>query len=93
MLDFPRLFATLAAQLEHDSAAFSFCAAGFQLDDSNLSQLATRAGLHFHGMATHLQRAALWRNAEDTTIIALARGEPEGGNTLQEYLAPQKNST
>ena len=33
-------------------------------------------------VATHLQRAATWRNRSDATILAIARGEPEGGNTL-----------
>lgn len=84
-LDFPRFFETLARQLEHDAAQFSFCAAGFALDEPALQAMTDRAGLHFRAVATHLQRAASWRNTEDTTILALARGEPEGGNTLQEF--------
>ena len=44
-----------------------------------------RADLKFRSVATHLQKAASWRNSDDTTILAIARGEPEGGNTLQEF--------
>ena len=84
-IDFPRFFATLANQIEHDAPKFSFCAAGFGQDEPALQAMAERAGLHFKAVATHLQRAAVWRNTEDTTILALARGEPEGGNTLQEF--------
>jgi hypothetical protein len=84
-LDFPRFFAVLQTQLEHDSSHFSFCAAGFDCDEPTLQAMAQHAGFNFRNVATHLQRAAVWRNIEDTTIIALARGEPEGGNTLEEF--------
>jgi len=84
-IDFQRFFATLAGQIEHESSDFSFCAAGFGIDEPTLQSLAQRAGHRFRAVATHLQRAAVWRNTEDTTILALARGEPEGGNTLQEF--------
>ena len=84
-LDFPRFFAVLQTQLEHQSSEFSFCAAGFGCDEPTLQAMAQQAGFHFSNVATHLQRAAVWRNIEDTTIIALARGEPEGGNTLEEF--------
>jgi len=84
-LDFPRFFAVLQTQLVHESSGFSFCAAGFGLDEPTLQAMAQQAGFHFRNVATHLQRAADWRNNEDTTIIALARGEPECGNTLEEF--------
>lgn len=84
-IDFPRFFDTLANQIEHTAADFSFCAAGFDLDEPTLQMLVGRTNLRFGNVATHLQKAAAWRNSEDTTILAIARGEPEGGNTLQEF--------
>jgi hypothetical protein len=85
MLDFARFFETLAKVLEHPTDAFAFCAAGFGVDEPGLEAMASRAGLRFAAIATHLQRAATWRNRSDATIVAIARGEPEGGNTLQEF--------
>lgn len=85
MLDFRRLFKVLKSQLESDSSHFSFCAAGFDIDEPSLLSLAKSEGLNFKNVASHLQKAALWRNNDDTTIIALSRGEPEGGNTLAEF--------
>ena len=84
-LDFPRFFETLARSIEHEPQDFALCAAGFDLDEPTLRAMAERAGLHFHDVATHLQRAATWRNLSDATILAIARGEPDGGNTLQEF--------
>jgi hypothetical protein len=84
-LDFQRFFTTLANQIEHDASEFSFCAAGFELDEPTLQTIVGRTDLRFRNVATHLQKAAAWRNSEDTTILAIARGEPEGGNTLQEF--------
>jgi hypothetical protein len=84
-LDFPRFFETLGKALEHPTERFAFCAAGFDLDEPKLEEMAIRAGLRFAAVATHLQRAATWRNRSDATILAIARGEPEGGNTLQEF--------
>jgi hypothetical protein len=84
-LDFPRFFETLAKELEHPPEGFAFCAAGFGVDEPTLEAMATRAGLRFAAVATHLQRAATWRNRSEATILAIARGEPEGGNTLQEF--------
>ena len=85
-LDFDHLFKVMHRNWEHDNpASFAFCAANFDVDEPTLRQKTERAGLKFATIADHLQQAADWRNRSDYTIIALARGEPEGGNTLQEF--------
>ena len=85
VLDFPHFFRVLASQLEHEARNFAFCVAGFDLDEPAVQAMTDRAGLSFHAVATHLQRAAEWRNRSEATILALARGEPDGGNTIQEF--------
>jgi hypothetical protein len=85
VLDFPHFFQILAGQLEHEARNFAFCVAGFDLDEPAVRAMTDRAGLRFYAIATHLQRAAEWRNQSEATILALARGEPDGGNTIQEF--------
>jgi hypothetical protein len=84
-LHFPSLFETLAEALAFPAERFAFCAVGFGFDERQLEEMAAAADLRFAAVGTHLQRAVSWRNRSDAMILAIARGEQDGGSSLKEF--------
>jgi hypothetical protein len=84
-IDFPRLFESMAEYLPNSGTMFAFCAADCDFDDQQLAEMAAAAGLRFAAVGSHLQKAVLWRNRSEATILAIARGEPPEASSIREF--------